>query len=208
MVHRLNLCYFTMKFSLLCVAPLRRIKSQMAQIWCQRKAKHMKLLGIIWCFRLETSVREQWRFSICIRTLVFGALTRRTLRSAPISRCGFAARSTKRASAMTRTTPGPGGTTTSGTRKTRGSGCLPDRSSKCYRPTETGPLAHIPLNHKSECDQPDLGTPFYQPIKLLYDTIRLFLSDWIKNNIHEFWIVSQLMVVNSSLPIAYKVKAR
>ena len=102
-------------------------------------------------------VRELWMFFICTKTPDSGASTLKIHPNVPILKFDFAVQNIKPENATMRTIPGPVGTMMSGTKRTKGSGCLADRSSKCLSLTVTVQHVPTPRNLRFESDRLDPG---------------------------------------------------
>ena len=89
-----------------------------------------------------------------------GASTLKIRPNVPISKFDFAVQNIKPENATMRTIPGPVGTMMSGTKRTKGSGCLADRSSKCLSPTAT--VQHVPTLRNLRFESVQLDPGAYQ----------------------------------------------
>ena len=89
-----------------------------------------------------------------------GASTLKIHPNVPILRFDFAVQNIKPENATMRTIPGPAGTMMSGTKRTKGSGCLADRSSKCLLPTAT--VQHVPTLRNLRFESVQLDPGAYQ----------------------------------------------
>ena len=118
--------------------------------------------------RLAMLVQELWMFFIFTKTPDSGASTLKIHLNVPILKFDFAVQNIKPANVTMRTIPGQVGTMMSGTKRTKGSGCLADRSSKCLSPMAT--VQHVPTlrNLRFESDQLDPGVY----LKFEFDTLK------------------------------------